>query len=100
MEIPPKPKKKPPPPPPPLETALSTDPSPTFQPDTFLATSKAAERYAAIVQAGGWPTDIPALRPGAIGAAVAKLRKRLAIEGDLDPKAPLEAPPRKSGAPN
>src|SRR5271169_3279041 len=95
VEIPPKPKKKPPPPPPPLETALSTDPSPSFQPDTFLATSKAAERYAAIVEAGGWPTDIPSLRPGAIGAPVAKLRKRLSIEGDLDPKAPVNGPAAK-----
>jgi len=95
VEAPSKPKKKPPPPPPPLETALSTDPSPSFQPATFLATSKAAERYAAIVQAGGWPTDIPALRPGAIGAPVAKLRKRLSIEGDLDPKAPVNGPAAK-----
>ncbi len=79
-----KPKRKPPPPPPPLETALSTDPEPTFQPGTFFATSKAAERYADIVAAGGWPTDIIALRPGAKGPAVANLRKRLAIEGDLD----------------
>ena len=95
VEAPSKPKKKPPPPPPPLETALSTDPSPSFQPATFLATSKAAERYAAIVQAGGWPTDIPSLRPGAIGAPVAKLRKRLSIEGDLDPKAPVNGPAAK-----
>ena len=95
MEVPSKPKKKPPPPPPPLETALSTDPSPSFQPATFLATSKAAERYAAIVQEGGWPTDIPSLRPGAIGAPVAKLRKRLSIEGDLDPKAPVNGPAAK-----
>ena len=95
VEVPSKPKKKPPPPPPPLETALSTDPSPSFQPATFLATSKAAERYAAIVQAGGWPTDIPSLRPGAIGAPVAKLRKRLSIEGDLDPKAPVNGPAAK-----
>ena len=56
---------------------------------------KAAERYAAIVQAGGWPTDIPALRPGAIGAAVAKLRKRLSIEGDLGPTSPREGPAAK-----
>jgi murein L,D-transpeptidase YcbB/YkuD len=81
---PPKRKRKPARPPPPLETALSTDPMPTLEPNTFFTTAKAAERYAAIVQAGGWPTDIPALRPGARGVAVAKLRKRLAIEGDLD----------------
>ena len=80
---PPKPKKiaKPPP----LETALSADPEPTLQPNTFFATAKASERYAAIVDAGGWPTDIAALHPGAQGPQVAKLRKRLAIEGDLDP---------------
>jgi murein L,D-transpeptidase YcbB/YkuD len=80
---PPKPKKVAPPPPP-LETALSTSPDPTFQPNTFFATAKASERYGAIVDAGGWPTDIPALHPGAKGPDVAKLRKRLAIEGDLD----------------
>ncbi len=83
VDVPPKPKRKPPPPPPPLETALSTDPMPTLQPDTFFSTAKAAEHYAAIVQSGGWPTDIPALRPGSRGPAVARLRKRLAIEGDL-----------------
>ena len=80
---PPKPKKAAPPPPPPLETALSSDPEPTLQPDTFFATAKASERYGAIADAGGWPTDIVALRPGAKGGEVAKLRRRLAIEGDL-----------------
>ncbi len=72
------------PPPPPLETALSSDPEPTVQPNTFFATAKASERYAAIVDAGGWPTDIVTLSPGSKGPAVAELRKRLAIEGDLD----------------
>ncbi len=67
-----------------LETALPNDPSPTFQPDTASATARAAERYGAIVQAGGWPTDIAPLRQGARGPAVAELRRRLAIEGDLD----------------
>jgi len=80
---PPKPRKVAPPPPP-LETALSADPEPTLQPNTFFATAKASERYAAIVDAGGWPTDIAALHPGAKGSEVAKLRRRLAIEGDLD----------------
>ena len=79
---PPKPKKIAPPPPP-RETALSDDPRPTLQPDTFFATAKASERYSAIVDAGGWPTDIVAIAPGTKGPAVAKLRKRLAIEGDL-----------------
>jgi len=80
---PPKPKKVAPPPPP-LETALSTDPTPTLQPNTFFATAKASEHYGAIVDAGGWPTDIVALHPGDKGREVARLRKRLAIEGDLD----------------
>jgi len=78
----PKPKKVAPPAPP-RETALSADPRPTLQPDTFFATAKASERYSAIVDAGGWPTDIAAIGPGTKGPAVAKLRKRLAIEGDL-----------------
>jgi murein L,D-transpeptidase YcbB/YkuD len=69
---------------PPRETALSDDPQPTLQPDTFFATAKASERYSAIVDAGGWPTDIVALGPGTKGPAVLNLRKRLAIEGDLD----------------
>ncbi len=79
---PPKPKKVAPPPPP-RETALGDDPRPTLQPDTFFATAKASERYSAIVDAGGWPTDIAAIGPGTKGPAVLKLRKRLAIEGDL-----------------
>jgi murein L,D-transpeptidase YcbB/YkuD len=80
---PPKPKKVAPSAPP-LETALSSDPAPTLQPNTFFVTAKASERYAAIVDAGGWPTDIVALHPGGKGPAVAELRKRLTIEGDLD----------------
>jgi L,D-transpeptidase YcbB len=79
---PPKPKKVAPPAPP-RETALSDDPHPTLQPDTFFATAKASERYSAIVDAGGWSTDIGAIGPGTKGPAVVKLRKRLAIEGDL-----------------
>jgi L,D-transpeptidase YcbB len=80
----PKPKKIAPPAPP-RETALSDDPQPTLRPDTFFATAKASERYSTIVDAGGWPTDIAAVGPGARGPAVTKLRKRLAIEGYLDP---------------
>ena len=63
-----------------------TIPTPTLEPDTFFATAKASERYSAIVDAGGWPTDIVAIGPGTKGPAVANLRKRLAIEGDLDPR--------------
>src|SRR5574337_2187204 len=70
-------------PPRPLETALPADPRPTVQPNTFFATAKAAERYGAIAEMGGWPTDIAPLKLGSKGPAVAELRKRLAIEGDL-----------------
>jgi L,D-transpeptidase YcbB len=82
---PPKPKQKVAPPLPPLETALSNDPSPALRPDTEAATQKAVERYRGIVDAGGWPVIAAPLRPGSRGPAVAILRKRLAIEGDLSP---------------
>jgi L,D-transpeptidase YcbB len=73
---------------PPRETALSDDPSPTFQPDTFFSTAKASERYGAIADAGGWPRIAAPLKEGAKGPGVAILRKRLAAEGDLEaPKA-------------
>jgi murein L,D-transpeptidase YcbB/YkuD len=75
-------KRKPRPVAPPREMALSDDPTPVLQPETFFATAKASERYAAIADAGGWPT-VSALSPGARGAQVAALRKRLALEGDL-----------------
>ncbi len=75
-------KPKPKPAAPPREMAISDDPTPVLQPETFFSTAKASERYAAIADAGGWPT-VSALSPGAKGAAVAALRKRLAIEGDL-----------------
>jgi murein L,D-transpeptidase YcbB/YkuD len=66
--------------------------SPTFSPDTLAATQKAAQRYADIAKAGGWPTDLAELHPRAIGPDVAKLRKRLMIEGDLEASAPVEGP--------
>jgi L,D-transpeptidase YcbB len=75
----PKPKRKPPPP---RETALSDDPTPALQPETFFATAKAAERYAAIVDQGGWPRVGVKLNPGAKGAAVHALRRRLAAEDE------------------
>ena len=78
-------KPKPKPKPAPLrEMAISTDPTPTLQPETFFTTAKASERYSIIVDAGGWPVVPTALKPGSKGPAVAILRKRLAIEGDLD----------------
>ena len=69
---------------PPREMALSDDPTPSFQPETFFATAKASEQYAAIVDAGGWPRIPSALAPGATGKVVALLRQRLAMEGDID----------------
>lgn len=72
------------PPAPPRETAIGDDPTPSFQPETFFATAKASERYAAIADAGGWPRIAAPLAPGAKGKAVAVLRQRLAIEDDID----------------
>ena len=66
------------------ETALSNDPTPTFQPETYAATVQAAERYAQIVEAGGWPTISTPLKPGVKGKELAVLRQRLATEGDLE----------------
>ena len=77
----PKPKPKPKPAPP-RETALSDDPTPVLQPETFFATSKASERYATIADSGGWPKVGVALHPGSKGPAVAALRRRLAAEDD------------------
>ena len=68
---------------PPRETALSNDPSPTLQADTFFSTAKASEHYGAIADAGGWPEIPGPLKPGAQGSEVTMLRLRLAIEGDL-----------------
>jgi murein L,D-transpeptidase YcbB/YkuD len=83
-------KKKPAPPPP--QMALPTDPTPSYQPGTPAATTRAAERYADIVKTGGWPTDIIELNSRSIGPEVAKLRKRLAIEGDLAVDQQVEGP--------
>ncbi len=68
---------------PPRETALSTDPEPTLTAETFFATAKASEHYAAIADAGGWPEIGGPVSGGAAGKAIATLRLRLAIEGDL-----------------
>jgi len=75
-------KKPKPKPAPPRETALSDDPTPALQPQTFYTTSKAADRYRQIVDLGGWPRVGVALRPGAKGPAVSTLRRRLAAEDD------------------
>ena len=74
------------------ESTLSDDPTPTLKPDTFFATAKAAERYAAIVEAGGWPRIAAPLKAGAEGPEVAILRKRLAAEGDFDASKAMDGP--------
>ena len=60
---------------------------PALEPETFFATAKAAERYAAIADAGGWPIIPKTLRRGRSGPTVALLRKRLSLEGELPPEA-------------
>ncbi len=65
------------------ESALSTSPNPTFSSEVFFATAKASERYAAIADAGGWPTTPAGLGPTSRGKGVEALRQRLSIEGDL-----------------
>lgn len=57
---------------------------PTLSPANVEPLKKAIARYEAINAAGGWPT-VPRMQmgPGTSGEAVAVLRKRLEIEGDL-----------------
>jgi murein L,D-transpeptidase YcbB/YkuD len=57
---------------------------PTLAPDNLSAMKTAIQRYADIVERGGWPV-IPegTLQPGASGRSVALLRQRLALSGDL-----------------
>ncbi len=61
--------------------------TPLLSQRTLAATEFAIEQYRRIVEAGGWNT-MPAgqtLKIGSQGAAVAALRRRLAVTGDLDP---------------
>lgn len=71
---------------------VSADPMPTFTPHTFLDTLRAAERYAAFAEAGGWekvPDSLVTVRPGEHHPAIPALRHHLTLEGDL----PADAPP-------
>ncbi|MCJ2088746.1 L,D-transpeptidase family protein [Methylobacterium sp. E-005] len=71
---------------------VSTDPSPTLTARTFLDTLRAAERYAAFAEAGGWerlPEDLARLKPGERSPAIPALRHHLTLTGDL----PADAPP-------
>jgi murein L,D-transpeptidase YcbB/YkuD len=73
--------------PPPRVTAISSDPQPTFGPQTLQVTQVALASYRLIAQRGGWgalPTNLR-LNKGARGAAVGLLKQRLAAEGDLSP---------------
>jgi murein L,D-transpeptidase YcbB/YkuD len=71
----------------PRETTINPeDTQPTFTADTLPNTALASERYLEIVRAGGWPS-LPkgvTLKEGARGPAVATLKRRLAITGDLE----------------
>ena len=63
--------------------------TPLLSPRTLAATEQAIEDYRRIVGAGGWGR-VPgggALKLGATGPAVAAVRKRLVVTGDLDPAA-------------
>lgn len=71
---------------------VSTDPNPTLTPRTFLDTLRAADRYAAFAEAGGWerlPEDLARLKPGERHPAIPALRHHLTLTGDL----PADAPP-------
>jgi L,D-transpeptidase YcbB len=65
--------------------ALSDDPSPTVAPETLSCTNAAAQRYADIVDHGGWPTLAKPLKEGASPGDLAILRERLGVEADLAP---------------
>jgi L,D-transpeptidase YcbB len=57
-----------------------------FVSETSVAALQAAiQRYQGIVQSGGWPvvTEKVTLRPGDTDQAIANIRRRLIIEGDL-----------------
>lgn len=73
--------------PPPRVTAISTDPQPTYGPQTVAVTQAALSTYRQIAQRGGWGTLPTTLRlsKGQRGADVARLKRRLALEGDLSP---------------
>ncbi len=76
---------------PPLVVArMSQDTTPTLTPATFLDTLRAAERYQALVEAGGWPS-LPAdltVKPGERNPAIPALRRHLVLTEDLAPGGP------------
>ncbi|KST57118.1 amidase [Methylobacterium sp. GXS13] len=62
---------------------------PILSPQTVSATEQMVERYREIVNRGGWRpvSGAERLRVGAKGPAVAAVRQRLIVTGDLDPAA-------------
>lgn len=76
---------------PPLVVArMSQDTTPTLTSATFLDTLRAAERYQALVEAGGWPS-LPAdlaVKPGERNPAIPLLRRHLVLTEDLAPGGP------------
>jgi murein L,D-transpeptidase YcbB/YkuD len=69
----------------PKAVAISQDPRPTLDPNTFINTMRAAGDYLRIAQEGGWPSlpEGTVLKAGDRGPLVALLRQRLSAEGDL-----------------
>jgi murein L,D-transpeptidase YcbB/YkuD len=63
--------------------------APMLSPNTAETTGKEVETYDGIVARGGWPTigKTDVLKIGSHDPAVADLRARLAVSGDLDPNA-------------
>ena len=60
--------------------------TPILSPDTIAATEAMVEKYRSIVSRGGWQavTGAAGLRIGSRGPAVAAVRQRLIVTGDLD----------------
>ena len=63
--------------------------TPILSPQTVAATEAMAEKYRAIVSRGGWQnvSGAASLRVGSRGPAVAAVRQRLIVTGDLDANA-------------
>ena len=69
------------------EWAVSDDTIPSYDGGTLARTQTAVDRYAAIVEAGGWPQVVAGLTRDSRGPDVTALRKRLALEGYLPAEA-------------
>ncbi|NDA48727.1 MAG: murein L,D-transpeptidase, partial [Alphaproteobacteria bacterium] len=67
------------------ETALWSEPAPSYSPNTLALLKKQVDHYASLASAGGWPRVPQAIAAGQSGPVVQALRQRLGAEGDLDP---------------